>query len=156
MVWFRSLASALILSALGAGGAFSQSSEVEVETTVERLFDAMRAGDAATAEELFHPDARLQSVSMQNGEWMLRTDPASVFIGAIGSPRTEVWDERIWDLEIDVDGGLATAWMRYAFYLDDTFSHCGVNAFQLVKTPSGWQVLQITDTRRREDCQEPR
>jgi hypothetical protein len=40
--------------------------------------------------------------------------------------------------------------MNYAFYLDDQFSHCGVNAFQLVRMEAGWQIIQITDTRRRE------
>jgi Domain of unknown function (DUF4440) len=146
---------ALIGGTVGAGDAFSQSPEREVETAVERLFDAMRSADGETAAELFHPDARLQSVSSQNGEWTVRTDPADDFVRAIGSPRTETWDERIWDLEVRVDGGLATAWMRYAFYVDDTFSHCGVNAFQLVRGGAGWQVLQVTDTRRRDDCREP-
>jgi hypothetical protein len=137
-------------------GTHGQSPEAEVESAVVALFDAMRAGDAAAAAELFHPQARLQSVSEQNGVPSLRTDAASGFLEAIGTPRTEVWDERIWDLEVNVDGRLATAWMRYAFYLDDDFSHCGVNAFQLYRDAEGWKVIQISDTRRQGECEEPR
>ncbi|MQA92707.1 MAG: DUF4440 domain-containing protein [Gemmatimonas sp.] len=137
------------------GEALSQSPESEVEETVGRLFDAMRAGDGAAAAELFRPDAPLQSVSSEGGEWVVQTRSADSFVEAIGSARDEVWDERIWDLEVRVDDGLATAWMRYAFYLDDAFSHCGVNAFQLVRAASGWQILQVTDTRRVDDCGEP-
>jgi hypothetical protein len=44
----------------------------------------------------------------------------------------------------------------HAFYLDDAFSHCGVNAFQFVRGQDGWLVTQITDTRRTDACQEPR
>jgi hypothetical protein len=94
----------------------------------------------------------LQSVSVADGQPMVSSDPASGFVQAIGTPRAQVWDERIWDLEIQVDGALAAAWMQYAFHLDGALSHCGVNAFQLFRAPTGWQIIQITDTRRREGC----
>lgn len=74
-------------------------------------------------------------------------------VQAVASPRTEVRDERIWNLEIRVDGNFATAWMNYAFYLDDRFSHCGINSFQLFRGVDGWRIVQVTDTRRREGCQ---
>ena len=63
-----------------------------------------------------------------------------------------MWDERIGDIDVRIDGGLATAWMPYAFYLGDRFSHCGVNAFHLTLTSEGWKILHITDTRRTTDC----
>ena len=133
----------------------ADSSVAEVEAAVGRLFDAMRRADGAAAAALFHPEARLQSVSLQSGQPVLRANPASGFIEAIGAPRSEVWDERIWDLEVRVDGNLASAWMRYAFYLDDRFSHCGVNAIHLFRAPAGWQIIHIADTRRAEGCMEP-
>lgn len=56
---------------------------------------------------------------------------------------------RIWDVEIQVDGPLATAWVPYVFYVGDQLSHCGVNAFQFAELESGWKIIQVTDTRRR-------
>lgn len=53
-----------------------------------------------------------------------------------------------------MDGPLATAWTPYAFYLGDTLSHCGTNAFQLAKLKDDWKIIQITDTRRK-DCDVP-
>jgi hypothetical protein len=47
---------------------------------------------------------------------------------------------------------MATAWTPYKFYLDKTFSHCGVNAFQLFKSENGWKIISILDTRRKEPC----
>ncbi|HEY0023089.1 MAG TPA: nuclear transport factor 2 family protein [Longimicrobium sp.] len=122
----------------------------EVRAVVDRMFDAMRAGDSTALRPLFHPTARLQSVGVREGRTMLRGDSIDPFIRAVGTPHDKVWDERISEVEIRVDGPLATAWMNYAFYLGDQFSHCGVNAFQFVRMEAGWQIIQITDTRRRE------
>ena len=144
-----------VLASTAVGSAEAQAPEREVEAAVHSFFDAMRAADGATVGALFHPDARLQSVGELSGRSVLETGEVDAFVQAVGTPRTEVWDERIWNLTVMVDGGLATAWMNYAFYVDDQFSHCGVNAFQFVRTDGDWQILQITDTRRREGCNLP-
>ena len=68
---------------------------------------------------------------------------------AVGTPHKEQWDERIYDVKIQVDGPLATAWTPYKFYFGENFSHCGVNAFTLIKTDDGWKISGITDKRRR-------
>ena len=62
-----------------------------------------------------------------------------------------MWDERIGDVEVHIDGGLATAWVPYAFYLGEEFSHCGANAVHLARTSEGWKIIHLTDTRR-QDC----
>lgn len=51
-----------------------------------------------------------------------------------------------------IDGNLASVWTDYKFYIDDQFSHCGVNSFQLFKGKDGWKVIYIIDTRRKENC----
>jgi hypothetical protein len=146
---------ALALVGAAAQPSHAQSAEAEVHGVVQRLFDGMRAGDSTVVRSVFHPDARLVSVGVRNGEPMMRTEAIDNFVRAVGSPQDRVWDERIWDVEVRSDGNLATAWMQYAFYLGDTFSHCGVNAFQFFRDTAGWRVIQITDTRRREGCQIP-
>jgi hypothetical protein len=35
--------------------------------------------------------------------------------------------------EVQIDDNLAAVWTEYEFYVGKNFSHCGVNAFQLVK-----------------------
>ncbi len=129
--------------------------EAEVITVVERLFDAMRAGDSTAVRALFHPTARLVTTGVREGTPVLQAESVDRFVAAVGSPRTEVWDERIWNVEARVDDNLATAWMDYAFFLGERFSHCGVNAFQLFRTAEGWRIIQIADTRRREGCDLP-
>ena len=153
----RLMLAVLLATAAGAGSVAAQNAaqaatpEQEVKAVVDRLFNAMRAADSASVHAVFHPQARLQTTALRQGEPVLRTDSLEAFLRAVGTPRTEVWDERVSNLEIRTDGELATAWMDYAFYLDNRFSHCGVNALQLFRTRDrGWQIIQIIDTRRRE------
>lgn len=126
----------------------------EVRETIEAVFDAMRAGDGAAVRSAFHPNARLQTALGPSDTSTVRATSVDAFAEAVGQPRDKVWDERIWDVEIRVDGPLASAWVPYVFYLGDERSHCGVNAVQLVKTSNGWRILQLTDTRR-ETCDVP-
>lgn len=157
----RLIFAVLLATAAGAGTVAAQAAttqattpaqaEQEVKAVVERLFNGMRTGDSAAVHAVFHPQARLQTTALRQGEPVLRTDSIEAFLRAVGTPHTEVWDERVSNLEIRTDGELATAWMDYAFYLDGRFSHCGVNALQFFRTKdSGWQIIQIIDTRRRE------
>jgi SnoaL-like domain len=48
---------------------------------------------------------------------------------------------------------MASAWCDYAFYADEKFSHCGVDAFLLMQKEGQWQILKIVDTRRKESCE---
>lgn len=54
--------------------------------------------------------------------------------------------ERIWDPRIRIHGDLATVWAPYDFYLGGEFSHCGVDTFQMVRTPRGWRVHGLVYT----------
>lgn len=129
--------------------------EAQVLAVVERLFDAMRAGDSAAVRDVFHPSATLVTIPPAGGAPILRTSDVESFIEAVGAPRSEVWDERIWDPVVNVDDDLATAWMQYAFHVDARLSHCGVNAFQLFRSETGWKVIHIADTRRTAGCASP-
>jgi hypothetical protein len=127
----------------------------DVAAVVQRLFDGMRAGDSVAVRSVLHPDARMQTVGERDGAPVLHTGSVDDFVRAVGTPRDQVWDERIWDLEVRIDGNLATAWMQYAFYVGDRFSHCGVNAMQFFRDGEGWRIVQVIDTRRREGCPSP-
>jgi ketosteroid isomerase-like protein len=157
----RSLLAFLLLAATVAAAPLSAQTgddDSAVRTAVTALFDAMRAGDAEGVRAAFAPDARLQSAAARpDGEAVLRSEEVERFAAAVGAPRDQVWDERIDAWEVRVDGPLAVATTDYSFYVDDTFSHCGINAIQLLKTADGWKIFQLTDTRRRTGCpgQEP-
>ena len=124
--------------------------EAAVRAVVTELFDAMRAADSSRVRAVFHPDARLHTTVRQgDGTTALHEGSIEDFVTAVGTPHDAMWDERVDTIDVRVDDGLATAWMAYRFYAGDQFSHCGVNAIQLVHTDDGWKMLNLVDTRRR-------
>lgn len=128
--------------------------EAAVMKTVIRLFDGMRAGDSSMVRAAFDSNPRLVTTMVRNGVPVLTRGSVDDFVKAVGTPHSEVWDERISGEIVHIDGPLATVWMRYSFYAGSTFSHCGVNAFELFRRPDGWRITSIADTRRRDRCDE--
>ncbi|MGH7477016.1 MAG: nuclear transport factor 2 family protein [Longimicrobiales bacterium] len=125
--------------------------ERDALAVVERLFDGMRQRDTAAIRSTLHADARLLTAGTRDGAPGVQATPIDAFIRSIGGA-TAYLDERLHDTEVRVDGDLATVWTGYHFFVDGEFSHCGVDAFQLVRMPTGWQIVSIVDTRRREGC----
>lgn len=134
-------------------GQTDETAQKEVRATIQKLFDGMRASDSVLIKSVFHAEARLHTTfTGKDGKPQLRSAEIAKFIAQVGAKHEVMLDERIWNYDIRVDANLATAWTEYTFFLGEKMSHCGVNAFQLVKTEAGWQILNITDTRRTENC----
>ncbi|WP_268035120.1 nuclear transport factor 2 family protein [Algoriphagus sp. PAP.12] len=125
----------------------------DVKAVIMSLFDGMRAKNADQVSNAFIPDAVMQTVISDDKGTRIGSNSVSDFASRIGSTGPEVQlDERILEYQIKVDGDMAAAWTPYEFYVNDKFSHCGVNSFQLVKLPEGWKIVYIIDTRRKEGC----
>lgn len=138
---------------------FTLSAQSELEAAVlapiHQLFDGMRAGDSSMVHAAFYPTARLQTTyTDKNGDPQIHTGDLGQFMVSIGTPHEQMYDEQIWGYEVKIEDNLATVWTPYTFYLGETMSHCGVNAFQVAKTGEGWKIIQIADTRKKEGCKE--
>lgn len=137
-------------------GLSAQNTETEVMQVARQLFVAMETNDSTLAASLFVKDAQLHTVfKNKDGKTQLATMPASKLVSAFGQPKDHTWREPIWNEKIQVDGDFATLWVDYAFYVDDTFMHCGVDAFQMIRKEGAWKIFGITDTRRKEGCEVP-
>lgn len=137
---------------------FSQENTDErkaVATAINDLFAGMLSGDSSSVTKLLHPDARFQSAVYDSlGQAHLQTGDIQRWLTAIASYPAGSLDERLSSMVIDVDPPLATAWTGYTFFAGGKLSHCGTNAFQLIKMANGWQIHQVTDTRKRTGCPE--
>jgi hypothetical protein len=126
--------------------------------TVQRLFDAMRTRDTGVMRTLFDPSARLYGVRMRRDSTVVvQAISANDFIGAVargdGSPGGgPAWNERLFNPEVRVSGPLATVWAEYDFHAGTTFSHCGVDAVQLLKVGAAWRIVAVSDTFVRVGC----
>jgi hypothetical protein len=142
----------LLLVAFARQPCVAQTPERDVLAVVQRMFDGMRRGDSAMVRSTFDSTVQFLSVGDTNRVPTVATESVNRFITAVGKPHAQVWDERIWDPDINVDGALASVWTKYAFYLGDQFHHCGVDVFGLVRHPDGWKIVYLADTERQEAC----
>ena len=122
---------------------------------IQTMFDGMRAGDSSMVSSTFGNGIQMFTIfKTKKEEHRMVKDNPQKFLNAVGTPHKEIWDERISSYDVKIDGLLASVWTEYSFYLDDKFSHCGVNVFQFFNSEDGWKIMNITDTRRRSDCKE--
>lgn len=127
--------------------------ETAVKAVITQLFEGMKKADSTQLKPLFMAGATLQTVARaKTGEVSVKADPIAGFIKSVGSAKAGALDERLTGMTTHIDGDLATVWTPYTFYYNQEKSHCGANAFTLVKAAGRWQIQNIIDTRRRENC----
>lgn len=139
--------------------AWSQSrttDSLNVHQTIINLFDGMREGDSAKVSATFDPSVRMfSSYRNKEGKLILKEGKLKSFLTAIGTPHDKIWDERLSNTVVYLDGGIAQVWTEYSFYVGDEFSHCGVDAFHLIKDDTGsWKIIHLMDTRKKKACRE--
>jgi hypothetical protein len=123
-----------------------------VRTALQKLFDAMAARDTAAVRASLVPDAQLVGLSANSRA--IQPTTVNDFVGVVGR-QTAPLHERPVNPEIRMHDNLATIWTWYDFHVGERFSHCGFDAAQLVRTPDGWKIGQITYTVRPTRCEQP-
>ncbi|GAB3890850.1 nuclear transport factor 2 family protein [Spirosoma agri] len=130
----------------------SPTDEAAVRASINQLFESMKKADSTLIKSIMAPGARLQTVMNKQGEVSVQDEAISKFIASVGKAKPGSLDERLSGMDIKIDGELATAWTPYSFYYNGQQSHCGVNAFTLVKLAGAWKIQTIIDTRRKQNC----
>lgn len=120
-----------------------------VRLVIDQIFDAMRAGDAEAIKSLVLEEALLDRIApgkpVEHGklsgwtDWVATLKPGQA-------------DEQIFDVVIQVEGPLATAWAPFTIAINGELKSCGVNHFAFVKTDAGWKVSYLIDTHTPEKC----
>jgi hypothetical protein len=145
----KTLCSAVVAMLVLTAPTTAQNPAQDAVAVVRRLFDAMRAQDTAAMRTTLAATARLVATGTnQQGQPTVRAVPIDGWLRSVGGARARP-DERIYEPEVRVDQNLATVWTRYDFFVGENFSHCGYDAFQLVRTGGQWRIVQIADTQRR-------
>lgn len=152
-----SLIGAIVLATAAAPAAaqqHTQTDEQAVRAVVDRLFDGMRSRDTTMMRSVFADEAQFYGLDREGN---VRITMPSDFIASIArAPEGLLLDEVLDDVEIRIDGPLASVWTYYDFFAGDEFSHCGYDAFQMLKVQGEWKIVALADTRRQEDCRKQR
>lgn len=125
-----------------------------VIATVQAMADAMASKDTAGFRRLFDPGARFTGIRVRRatGDTILQVLTVTQFADFIARDTRGPWIERLFDPEVRIEGTLATLWAPYDFHFGTTFSHCGVDAVQLLRTREGWKIVSLADTYQATGC----
>lgn len=126
--------------------------EAAVLASVQRFFDTMTARDSIGTRSVLDDEGDFVSVRWgDDGNAIVRRAPNAAYLAGMRN-RKDTYLERLWDAEVRIHGPIATVWTPYDFHINGTFSHCGVDAFQLRKTDAGWMITGGTYTVERTGC----
>ena len=122
----------------------------EVKQVVVTFFKGFHAKDSITMKSVCADKMILQSISESSKGTQLKNDSAQDFFRSIATiPNTILFEEKLLDYSIQVDGSMAHVWTPYEFYVNNKLSHKGVNAFTLFKDNGLWKIVYLIDTRRK-------
>ncbi len=139
----------LLLVSSGFPARATASEEKAVRAVLDQIFDAMRAGDSGPLKTLILPDAPLDRI--MPGKPLHHGD-LSKWTAWVDGLQPGQADEQIFDVKINVEGALASAWAPFTIALDGELKSCGVNHFTLVKLDDAWKVSALIDTHTPEKC----
>jgi hypothetical protein len=151
----RRLLTAFVVGVLvAAPSTLRAQDETGALAAVRQIFDGMRRADPEMVRAVFAADARFAMVDAEESPATVSVQSVQGWLDAMGESEG-AWDEQIYDVQVAVDGNMASVWAPYTFYLDGAISHCGVDSIEMLHDGAGWRVTQISDTRRQTDCPDP-
>ncbi|MEY4963287.1 MAG: hypothetical protein RLZZ323_606 [Bacteroidota bacterium] len=122
----------------------------EIKQVVVTFFKGFHTKDSTVIKSVCTENMILQSISESSKGTQLKNQSSQDFYRSIATiPATLLFEEKLLDYSIQVDGALAHVWTPYEFFLNGKINHRGVNAFTMYKEKENWKIVYIIDTRRK-------
>lgn len=116
---------------------------------VKEFFKYFHAKDTTAMREMMVDGASLNTlvVSQSKGKKMLHT-PINEFLKGIAQiPDSVSFEEQLIQIRVTNSDDIASVNTTYEFYMNDGFTHNGVNVFTMVYIDDKWKITSIADTR---------
>ena len=131
--------------------------KVLIKELVDSFYAAMEQKDTVVLEDIMHPDCRIFSTLNKNGQPRVEALQKASLLGFMkrAIDKKYIYHQKRWTYDIQIEDNLATSRSEYTLFTGKVpvVSHCGVAVFTLFQKSVGtWQILNISDTRREEDC----
>lgn len=117
------------------------------------FFEGFHKSDTLIMRKVLLGDVPMQTIAnTPEGVKTNISDVNSFLVAIHNRKKDQKWSEKLLDIKVRADDMIAEVWTPYEFYLNDEFSHCGVNVFQLFNTVDGWKIISIADSRKKKGC----
>jgi hypothetical protein len=116
------------------------SEQAAARAVADSALAAISQGDMIALADLMLPEAVTFPTSTRDGvtRYSMRTRAQTRERSA-----TATITERGWNPEVRVNGPLSMVWYPYDLYRDGKWSHCGVDAFTLIKHEGRWRIATM-------------
>lgn len=144
------IAAALLVASLvlaPTAAAQQTTEQKEVLAVLAKFFDGMTRRDTALSRAVMLPGSVFYATL--NGRTEASSDTAYINSLTRGSQKLV---ERIHNPSVYVHGPVAEVWTLYEFIIDGKRSHCGVDSFTFVQTPTGWRMATAVYSIQRDGC----
>lgn len=128
--------------------------ETDARQLIDTFFEGFHKGDTILMKSVMSNDLVMQTAftDKEGNNKVTNGNSEDLLVAIASRPEDQKWDERLLDYKVQIDGNLAHVWTPYEFWFNDSFSHCGANAFTLAKTNDGWKIIHLIDSRRKSTC----
>jgi hypothetical protein len=129
---------------------WAQDEKREVLGVAQQFFDALEKGDTAAFRNLFVEDARTSFVQEKDAKVLAGSRSPKNF----SFNKDRIVRERFLrdGVEVMVQNRIAMVWGPYNLWINDKFSHCGVDVFTMLKTDKGWKISSLSYSMESEGC----
>lgn len=134
------LAILLVATPLPMAAQTTDDDRAAVLAVVDSSLAAVSRSDFVAFTDLMLDSAVTFSAGLRNGEFRMRFMSRAEQRAMTTSTRLT---ERGFHPEVHLSGPLAVAWVPYDFYADGKWSHCGVDAFTLLKVVGRWRIAAV-------------
>lgn len=114
--------------------------EVSAVAAADSLLAALSRGDKAGIARFVTDSATLGYSAVREGAERVRVHSFAEALTRTNGPRIT---ERGFGATARVQDRLAQVWMPYDIYIDGKWSHCGIDAFTLLRIDGRWKVASL-------------
>jgi ribosomal protein L36 len=137
-------------------GAAVRSERAAVLASIDMMLQGMRTKDAALVRGQLDSLARMTLLRpAREGGVRVMALSGEEFVRVATAADQPPLDEPIRNPVVQIDGDLATVWAEYQVRRDGRVTHCGHDAFHLVRRQGRWRILNVSDTYRQQGCGAP-
>lgn len=128
----------------------STNEKKNVLSIIDQFFSTMENQDSVAFRDLHMAGARFYIIAERNDTARALHREVTDF----SFDKDEVIKERMRDtgVIVQVQNRIATVWAPYDLWVNNEFSHCGIDVFTLIKTSAGWKIASCSYTIEKNNC----
>jgi hypothetical protein len=140
----------ILLTVIQLSAVAQSSDRKEILKVAHQFFEALEKQDTATFSKIMVKNSFNCIVIDRKDSARIFNRPSSSFnLKPENIVKERMREEQI---KIEMHKRIATVWAPYDLWINDKFSHCGVDVFIMLKGNNGWKIGTISFSIEREGC----